>query len=115
METALTKIVVLDIDIPKKVEENAHGVNENYNLLAPEDIEEGPDMCCDNFKDAFREYLKARLCSDSLYRGVKVKMKIGNAEPVWIRMDTSSPPFDMPRKYKISNSKGLELPELEIF
>jgi hypothetical protein len=112
-----TKIVVLDIEIPKEVEENAHGINENYHLLAPEDIEEYPDMCCGDFQGAFGQYLRGQLCSDSIYRGVKVKMKVGNGEPVWVTMNTEGPPehVKIPKKYKIFKRKELELPELEIW
>ena len=84
--TERTKILVMDIEVPERVAVNAHAVNRNEHLLSPEDIAEGPDGCCGDFKGAFREYLNERLCSDSIYVGVKVKIKLGNREPIWVIM-----------------------------
>jgi hypothetical protein len=112
-----TKIVVLDIMVPEKVEENAHKVNENRHLESPEDMMDSPDMCCGDFESAFGEYLKGQLCSDSLYVGIKVRMKIGNFDPVDVRMNTEGPPsfMRMPKHYTVSIPEGLVLPELEVY
>ena len=113
MDIEPAKVIVLDIDVPEYVKENARKGNGSSNPLVEENDDVIPCSRCGDFKGAFGEYLISMLCSDSPYVGVKVKVKVGNSEPVWLRMDTRGPPYGLiPAYRKISSSKGLIFPEL---
>ncbi|NIO44875.1 MAG: hypothetical protein GTN36_04980 [Candidatus Aenigmarchaeota archaeon] len=107
-DNKITKIVLMDIDVPRRIEKNVRGANKNLHLVP----EEEKDDYHENFQTAFREYLKGHLPFDSVYEGVMVRIRVGSSEPVWVVMNRKGPPnyVNVTGKIKISNLRGLELP-----
>ena len=107
-DNQITKILIMDVDVPRRTEKGIREANENLHLVP----EEERDDYRENFQTAFREYLEGCLPFDSIYEGVMVKMRVGDLDPVWVVMNRNGPPdyVNITGKIKISNLEELEFP-----
>jgi hypothetical protein len=96
------EIVVMDIDVPKNLKNEISLINRRP--------EEERDQYHDTFRRAFTTYCHGLLPSYSAYKGVMVKMKVGNSEPVWVVMNERGLPdyAKVPENHKISFLRDLE-------